>query len=1067
MRRRSSFVRALRLFAAASASLLASSPAFAFDPRPDPDRFAVRTWSTDGGLPVGSVLAALQTRDGYVWAGTEEGLVRFDGARFTVFNRRNTKAFDANYVRSLYEDAKGTLWVGMFGSGLLRYRDGEFTHVAGEPELGSGDVRAIVGEPHGALYVATEDGSVSRIDGDKATRLLGKEADAQGLAFAPDGALWIARRGKGLARFKDGAWSYFTKKDGLSSDEIRSVYVAHNGDVYAGTKEGPLDRLTGGRVTGSRIETLREGDGAPAEIYAMTEDASGTLWLATAEAGIRLLRNGRFRTYGVAEGIPNEKVFALFEDRERGMWAGTLHGLARMKRAAFTTYDDARATEPGTVVWCVHDDGEGGILVGTQTQGLLWQRPSGLTRITKKEGLDSDEVTTLERDRKGNVWVGTRGGLNRVRDGKATAITPKDGAPEGSTYALYTDRNDDLWIGAYGGGLAKLHDGVFTLFGHAQGFPIDHVNAIMEDARGVLWVGGEEGLGTLVGGAYAPAPSPKGDFILVLHAESNGAMWMGLANNGLARIHDGKLTTFSTREGLAGDTVFSLFEDSRRNLWMSGNSGVFRIAMGDAEAIAAGQTTSAGQVTSAGQSKTLSPIVYGREDGMRTFECNGGGQYAADRSKDGRLWFATAAGVAAVDPEHLPHNDLPPPVSIEEVRANLAVVRDGERLPPGTREFELRYSALSFVAPERVTFKYRLEGFDRDWVDAGSRRVAYYTNLGPGSYTFRAIAANDDGVWNQEGARFTFSVAPRFDQTGWFYASIVAFGALGIYGVVRLRVRSLKAHAAFLEARVTERTTALSHANTVLEAKDHRIRDDLMQAQAFQRRLLASLPEPGALRFAVAYEPVELVGGDIYDVCEIAPGHFRVFMADTTGHGVQASLRTIVLKAEYDRVKANAEGPGALLGIVNASLCATFPALEMRCSAVCFDVRVNADGGAELVYANAAHPPLIHLSGSEAHDVYLRSPFLGMMPIDAFDEERIDLAPGDRLVAFTDGIAEQENDAGEAYGLGRLRSAVANRESTLAEVVAHLVADVHAFSGGREPSDDRAVIAIEVVGPGK
>jgi ligand-binding sensor domain-containing protein/serine phosphatase RsbU (regulator of sigma subunit) len=1023
---------------------VAPIPASAFDPRPDPDHYAVRTWDTRDGMPVAVVLAALQTRDGYIWAGTEEGLLRFDGVRFTTFNRKNTRAFDANYVRSLFEDPAGTLWVGTFGGGLLRYRDGDFTRAAGAAEIGSNDIRSIAGDARGAVYVATEDGGLARVDGAKPVVLGGPEIDAVSIDAAPDGALWVGTRSKGVARLRDGVWKHFTRKEGMSSETIHALHVMRDGAVMAGTKEGPVDRIVNDAVT-----TSRDGDGPPTEVYAMSEDAAGNLWMGTGDAGVRLWRNGRFRTYGTIDGVANEKVFSVFNDREGSVWAGTLRGFSRMKPAAFTTYDDRHAPDPGTVAWCVMEDGADGVWVGTQTSGAEWHRPSGVTRYTKKDGLDSDEVSTLEQDRKGNVWVGTLGGLNRIRDGKITQIGVKDGAPKGSTYALLVDRHDDLWIGSRGGGLGLLRDGVVSTFS-ASDVPIAHVNALVEDDAGTLWIGGDEGLGKLEGGKYVPMPSPSGDSVLVLYPQP-GVMWMGLANNGLGRLAEGRLSVVSTREGLFGDTVYSIFEDAAENLWMSGNSGVFRVRKSDAVAVGSGAA------------RSLVSTSYGREDGMRTFECNGGGTFAATRSKDGRLWFATTEGVAAVDPAHLPRNIVAPPVIIEEARANQLVVKDGQRLPPGTREFEFRYTAPSFVAPERVPFKYRLDGFDRDWVLAGARRAAFYTNLAPGKYTFRVIAANEEGIWNEAGARFAFSVAPRFNETPAFFIGVGLLAIAGVWGVTRLRVRQLKARADALEGRVRERTVELSQANKFLEAKDQRIRDDLLQAQAFQQRLLAQVPAGPTLRFAVAYEPAELVGGDVYDVCEIAPGRFRVFVADTTGHGVQASLRTMVLKTEYDRLKREGT-PGALLAALNEALCAAFPSLELRCSAVCFDLVAGTSGAgaAQLHYANAAHPPIFHVSASGVADVYARSPFLGMMEGMEFDEIAIDVAPGDRLVAFTDGLPEQENDAGEGYGLPRLRAAIARPDLDASALVLSLVASMRAFSGTREAADDTTIVIAEV-----
>jgi serine phosphatase RsbU (regulator of sigma subunit) len=425
------------------------------------------------------------------------------------------------------------------------------------------------------------------------------------------------------------------------------------------------------------------------------------------------------------------------------------------------------------------------------------------------------------------------------------------------------------------------------------------------------------------------------------------------------------------------------------------------------------------------------------------------------------MWFATTEGLAVVDPEHLPHNDVPPPVLVEEVRVNQARARDGERLAAGAREFELRYAAPSFAVPERVRFKYRLDGFDADWVAAGSRRVAYYTNLAPGAYTFRVMAANEDGVWNDSGARFAFSVAPYFHQTRTFWAAVILAIGAAVYGVFRLRTRQLHARAAVLEQHVRERTVELSHANAELEAKDRRKQRDLLQAQSFQQRLLPALPYSPAVRFAAGYQPADVVGGDIYDVSELAPGRFRLFLADTTGHGVQASLRTMVLKTEYDRLKRTAASPAALLSALNAVLIASFPALEMRCSAVCVDLVVTSGGAPHAIYANAAHPPMLHVGPNGIDEVYIASAFLGMMDDPEFEEKTIALSAADRIVLTTDGLLEQENGRDEAFGFDRVRVLASVRTVSIDKLARRLVEDVIAFAAPGALADDVAILVAE------
>jgi serine phosphatase RsbU (regulator of sigma subunit) len=397
-------------------------------------------------------------------------------------------------------------------------------------------------------------------------------------------------------------------------------------------------------------------------------------------------------------------------------------------------------------------------------------------------------------------------------------------------------------------------------------------------------------------------------------------------------------------------------------------------------------------------------------------------------------------------------------------------VRERSDLPAGSRDFEIVYTALSFTAPERVHFKYKLEGFDKDWVDAGTRRIAYYTNLVPGAYVFDVKAANDDGVWNEAGVTLAFTLLPGFYQTLWFRLACALGLVLVGAGSVRLRFLALRTKAAELETKVEQRTQELAGASAKLEAafrslaeKDRRLHEDLLQAKAFQERILPRLPSGGAVRFRAVYRPADLVGGDVYDVCQLADGHFRVFLADTTGHGVQASLRTMVLKTEYDRVKRSSEGPGWVLGELNVRLATVYPDLAMRCSACCFDL-VADDEGALLRYANAAHPPLLRLTEGKVDEIYIRGTFLGVVADATFPEKEERLGIEGKLLAYTDGIYEQEDDEGRAFGVERMEELLVSGLRSAEEIVQDLDSALTQYVNGQPLQDDVVLLCVECAG---
>jgi serine phosphatase RsbU (regulator of sigma subunit) len=361
-----------------------------------------------------------------------------------------------------------------------------------------------------------------------------------------------------------------------------------------------------------------------------------------------------------------------------------------------------------------------------------------------------------------------------------------------------------------------------------------------------------------------------------------------------------------------------------------------------------------------------------------------------------------------------------------------------------------------------MKFRYMLVGLDKDWIEAGTRRVAYYTNLSPGEYVFRVLACNSDGVWNLAGSQMRVRLKPHFYETKLFYIGIgLAIVALAA-GLVRARIAQLRAQARALEKKVNERTAELAAALKSLEAKDKRIGEDLEQARSFQQRLLPSLPDAGVLVFGALYRPADQVGGDIYDICEIAPRTWRIFVADTTGHGVQASLRTMVLRTEYDAVKRTLEGgPSRVLERVNRRLCETYPGLELRCNAVCLDVKVDAEGNTKVTYANAAQPPLLHATNGSVNEVYERGPFLGMMDEISLVSKELALDKGDRLLVYTDGIYEQENGKGQAFGFEPMTAILGDRHLGPTEVVETLAVKLTSFAGQPQLDDDVTLICIE------
>ncbi|HWW59883.1 MAG TPA: two-component regulator propeller domain-containing protein, partial [Thermoanaerobaculia bacterium] len=771
------------------------------------------SWTSEAGLPQATIYAIVQTRDGYLWIGTEEGLVRFDGVRFVVIDRQNAPALRSPFVSALYEAPDGTLWIGTYGGGIARLRDGRIE--AFHPELlGADRIREFLTMRDGAIFVATAGGGLVRIDGEKVTRFTVRDGLPSDRIWmiADDGedGLWIATYGGGVVRWRDGrVQQTITTREGLPNNVARALLRDPDGTMWIGTDGGGLTAWRDGKF----VHTLTMRDGLPSDfVRPLLRDRDGSLWIGT-DGGLARWRGGRAESIGSAEGLPALGIRAIIEDREGSLWIGTAGGLVRLRDTRVLSY-------------------------------------------TRKEGLPVDTARAIFETRDGHVWAGTEGGgLCSLLPGPVQCRAVTDGLPNAAVYALIESSAGGLWIGTDGGGVARFHNGRFVdrFDARSSGLPTDRVRALVETAQGDLWVSTTAGLAIvrngraarirefddrqlrpllalpdgsmLVGTDGAGLWRVNGDgshgrvvasaghglesdrvFSLTMDAGGSG-VWIGTSGGGLARydIASGALRSIARREGLYDDVVFHVV-DSGGDLWLTSNRGVYRVSRDRVLAAMAGAKTD------------LRGTTYGTIDGMPSNECNGAFP-GAMASRDGRVWIATSRGVAVIDPSTNIRNEVPPPVRVEEVFIDGARAAGHElRVPPRMQRLELRYTALSLRAPEAVTFRYMLEGYDRGWVDAGSNRVATYTKLAPGHYTFRVSAANEDGVRSTSEARLALTVVPSWFETWWARLVGLVLLAAALWAIVRLRLVALHKRHAELEAIVTERTAELEVANDRLRA---------------------------------------------------------------------------------------------------------------------------------------------------------------------------------------------------------------------------------------------------------
>lgn len=803
----------------AACALAGAREATALNPARSLTQYGHDIWQVEEGLPQNTVDAITQTRDGYLWLGTQRGLVRFNGSDFTIFEPDRTAGLRHSYVLALCEGRDGSLWVGTYGGGLSRLKDGTFTTYTTASGLPDDTVRVLVEDREGALWIGTNGGGVSRLKDGRFTTYT--TADGLGgnvvRAIVQDrtGDLWVGTSGGGLSVLRQGSFTTYSTRNGLPNDFVWALHEDHEGALWIATSAG-LCRYRAGSFT-----TYTTKDGLSENFtIAVLEDRDGNLWAGTTGGGLNRLTAGRFSSFTMREGLSNDAVTTLFEDREGSLWIGTDGGgLNRLRDGDVTTYGRAEGLS-SDAVFSVFQDRDGNAWIGTNGQGLDRLRDGAVRNFTVRDGLAHDVVGALCEDAEGNLWIGTSGGgLSRFDGRSFSTFFSKDGLGSDFIRALWPGRDGSLWIGTNGAGLTRLAGGAFARYSRGEGLTNGTIRALWEDPSGTLWIGTNGGgLFRFQDGTFTAVTTAQGlssNFVLSLCGDAEGTLWIGTHGGGLNRLKNGNIHAFGRPEGLPDDVIFAILEDSRGNLWMSSLSGIFRVSKAQLEEVANGRR------------KTVTPLAFGKADGMKTTECTGGSQPSGWRMRDGRLWFRTLKGVAVIDPARVNPVQDPPPVFIDQLKVDTTPVeiRSGVSLPAGSGQLEFHYNTVSLLHFKKVKFKYRLAGFDNDWVQAGNRRTAYYTKLPHGTYAFEVTTSRNDGPWNGKVAVLTFSLAPRFFETPWFIALCIAAVLLAGLGAHRLRVRQIAARNAELAAQVTDRTAELEEANALLSERSRELEE--------------------------------------------------------------------------------------------------------------------------------------------------------------------------------------------------------------------------------------------------
>jgi PAS domain S-box-containing protein len=816
--------------------------AASLDPGKSLSQYTRAEWGTDSGLPMDIVTAIARDKDGFLWLGSEEGLVRFDGIKATLYTQQTVPALISNEISAVLCDREGNLWIGTKGGGVtIRNSNGTFRSLTTRDGLSNDSVLTLYQDRDGSLWVGTEGGGVNRISDGRIRVFRTRDGlpDDAVFAIAPAGStgIWIGTH-KGIARIEDNHVVTSPEAWLLGAKDVRSLLRSSESELWIGTNTMGLFRIADGV-----LRRFTRADGVRSDaIWSLREDDRHSIWIGTADGLFRAIRRPNANAVTITglaqkQGINSNQIWTLFDDREANLWLGTLDaGLVRLSDGVATTYGKQEGLSDD-VVLPIMEDSRGAIWIGTASGGVNRVENGAFKTFTEKDGLSSGIVFSVCEDRRGSIWVATRGGLSEYRDRRWRKV-PIPGIP-GIIQVLLAGRDGSLWIGTRGG-LAHYSQGSLSTYAGQSGLSNNNILSLFEDASGALWIGtGGGGLNKLVAGKLTVYSKDQGlpNSIIRDIAELDGGLLLATNGGGLVDFRNGKFYSVSSAQGLPDNTIFRILCDHRGYLWMSSNRGIFRISQTELRDLENGYRS------------LLKPLLLGTEQGMKSKECNGGFQPAGLITRNGSLWFPTMRGAVSIPASRTQQKAPPIPVSIQRIRVNGKAVNAGPSLsvPRGAGRLEFQFVGLDLSAPHQVTYRYILEGFDREWSEPTASRLALYTNIPPGRYTFRVTASSGPDNSTNAVAAVQLELWPHVYETWWFLLLLAAATA-GLAAIAaKIRFAQARAREARLRSLVAQRTASLAASETMFRQLAENIAEVLWTYDTRKERLLYLSPAWEAL----------------------------------------------------------------------------------------------------------------------------------------------------------------------------------------------------------------------------
>ncbi len=766
----------------------------------NPDRsmtqYMQTVWTTNEGLPSDNLMDLIQDSDGFIWIGSYEGLIRFDGVEFKILSKYTHPDFRSTSARILYKGKDNTIWVGTNGEGVAKYVNGRFTMYTTRQGLPDNSIRRIFQDRSGTVWIGTTSGLARMKPGSSQFETIDqfRQSLVEMIYEDQQGNLWVGPGEGGVYLLKENRFHSPQHLEEMSEYMLLSMLEDRNGTLWFGTKDHGLFALVNKRlihysiehgIAAKTINSLLPGKfrslwiGTDSGIFryfngefssyseksglnndlitALMEDNEGNLWISTARGGLAKLSDGKFRTYSTPEGMIHNKVNSILEEQSGSLWIGTDAGLDIYEKGQFTS-SDVTDYFKGVRIRHLYQEDNGTIWISTYSKkGAIAYKNGRFKSYSTDIGLTSNRCRVTVKASNGDIWIGTSSGLNRIRGEEVTTFTRSRGLDNDYIMTIFEDSRGTIWIGTDGGGVAYFDGEEFQFLTTEHGLGANIVFKIFEDSRKTLWI---------------------------------------TSNGGISRYKDGKFFNYTVKEGLKSDAIFQALEDQKGQFWMQANVGVFSASLEDLYEFADGQL------------KQVNSTLYDTTDGLRaSITPTSWGTV----TRDGKLCLSTMDGIAFIDPDEIPLNPIPPPMRLDYVKIDDKILQPEAMrvLLPDTKRIVFKFNALSYVVPEKVQFQYMLKGFEDNWSSPTFKREASYTSLPPGSYSFRLRAANNDGVWAPSQNFASFTQKPYFYRTAWFALLVSAGFILLVILIYYIRMRTHRIRQLQLERLLSERTKDL------------------------------------------------------------------------------------------------------------------------------------------------------------------------------------------------------------------------------------------------------------------